>query len=43
MLTKTDFNEVSGNFDNTDMDNFIERVKKWDKKEGKSNDKIYYS
>lgn len=37
MLTKTDFNEVSGNFDNTDMDNFIEGMKKWDKKEGKSN------
>ena len=37
MTTKTNFNEVSGNFDNTDMDNFIERMKKWDKKEGKSN------
>ncbi len=37
MSTKTNFNEVSGNFDNTDMDNFIERMKKWDKKEGKSN------
>jgi hypothetical protein len=37
MSTKTNFNEVSGNFDNTDMDNFIERMKKWDKKEEKSN------
>ena len=37
MSTETNFNEVSGNFDNTDMDNFIERMKKWDKKEGKTN------
>lgn len=37
MTTKTNFNEASGNFDNTDMDNFIERMKKWDKKEDKSN------
>ncbi len=37
MQTKTNFSEISGNFDNTDMDNFIERMKKWDKKEEKSN------
>lgn len=37
MQTKTDFSEISGNFDNTDMDNFIERMKKRDKKEEKSN------
>lgn len=37
MTTKTNFNEASENFDNTDMDNFIERMKKWDKKEDKSN------
>ncbi len=37
MSTETNFNEVSGIFDNTDMDNFIERMKKWDKKGEKSN------